>query len=178
MELDELIQGCITENRSCQQALFNRFANRMMTLCIRYCGNREDAQDVLQEGFIKLFDHIGDFRNQGPFEGWIRRIFVNTSLAHLRKSHVKYENASLDEVTAEPEDPTLIDHYAAQELLELVADLPAGYRIVFNLFALEGYSHKEIAGLLKITEATSRTQFFKARKALRAMLSHKEVTAL
>lgn len=178
MELDELIKGCISENRGCQQELFKRFAGRMMTLCIRYCGNREDAQDALQEGFIRVFDHIGEFRNQGAFEGWMRRIFVNASLAHLRKSHVKYENAQLEEIDAEPEDHSLTDHYAAQELLDLVAELPAGYRTVFNLFSIEGYNHKEIAGLLQITEATSRTQFFKARKALRAKLSRKEVTAL
>lgn len=176
MEFDELIKGCISENRSCQQELFKRFAGRMMTLCIRYCGNREDAQDVLQEGFIRVFDHISEFRNQGAFEGWIRRIFVNASLAHLRKSHIKNENAALDELDAEPEDHSLIDHFAAQELIDLVAELPAGYRLVFNLFTIEGYSHKEIAELLQVTEATSRTQFFKARKALRAKLSRKEVT--
>ncbi|MGB3076102.1 MAG: sigma-70 family RNA polymerase sigma factor [Chitinophagales bacterium] len=176
MELHELIKGCLSENRNCQQELFNLFAGRMMTLCIRYCGNRHDAEDALQEGFIKVFDHISEFRNEGAFEGWMRKIFVNTSLAHLRKSHVKYENSPLDQVDVEPEDHSLTDHYAAQELLDFITALPAGYRTVFNMFALEGYNHKEIATLLQITEATSRTQFFKARKALRAMISHKEVT--
>ncbi|MBX7108766.1 MAG: RNA polymerase sigma factor [Chitinophagales bacterium] len=148
----------------------------MMTLCIRYCGSRQDAEDVLQEGFISVFDHLAAFRNDGAFEAWMRRIFVNASLSHLRKSHIKYETASLETVESDAEDASLTGQFAARELLEIIASLPAGYRIVFNLFAVEGYSHREIAGMLQISEATSRTQFFKARKALRTKLSHKEVS--
>ena len=154
------------------------YAGKMMTLCIRYCGNREDARDALQEGFIHVYDHLNDYRGEGSFDGWIRKIFVNASLVHLRKSYVKYEKASIHEVDWEPEDHSLVDQYAATELLEYVAELPGGYRVVFNLFAIEGYTHREIARMLKISETTSRTQFFKARKVLRAKLSRQEATTL
>ena len=173
---DEIIEGCIREDRLCQQQLFNHYAGKMLSLCIRYCGNRASAEDVLQDGFIRVFDNLSSFRKEGSFDGWIRRIFVNTALTSLRKSWLKFENTPLETVHYEPEDNSLTDKYSVQNIHSHIAEMPPGYRTIFNLFAVEGYSHSEIAAMVGIAESTSRSQFFKARQMLRQKLNSQEVT--
>ncbi len=170
-EEDELIKRCVKNDRKAQKLIYDRYAPSMLSLCVRYVRSADVAQDVLQDGFVKVFTKISEFRFQGSFEGWLRRIFVTTSLELLRRNDVLSFADDLTQIERVDEFMhDVIDSISANEILKLVADLPEGYRTVFNLFAIEGYSHKEIASILKITETTSCTQFLRARKALQTKL--------
>ncbi|MDX9751479.1 MAG: sigma-70 family RNA polymerase sigma factor [Flavobacteriales bacterium] len=174
---DELVQGCLRSDPVAQEALYQRFARKMMSICMRYAKSRDQAQDMLQDGFVKVFQKMDRYRADGPLGGWIARTMVNTALDHLRRDR-PYDH-SLDLTEAEylhPEDSTVMSNMATDELLALVQALPDGYRAVFNLFAIEGYPHKEIAGMLGISENTSKSQFMKARAYLRKLLP-KELAA-
>ncbi|MEJ6491162.1 MAG: RNA polymerase sigma factor [Flavobacteriales bacterium] len=164
MNLDEIINNCKQGKHSAQQMLFDYLSPKMMTVCLRYLGNREEAEDVCQISFVKLFKNIHDFNKDGSFEGWVRRIFVNTSLDQIRKNKKTKYHMSVDDVgdKLENNDFTL-EQMAAEDILKLVKEMPTGYRTVFNMFAIEGYSHKEIADHLAITENTSKSQFKRAR---------------
>ena len=136
----------------------------MYPLCIRYIGDREAAEDILQEGFIKLFSRLRDFKGDGAFEGWARKIFVNTALMSLRKKDALKMSEELDAVRGMKDDlPTQNQNLGYKELMKLVMELPPGFRTVFNMYAIEGYSHKEISEMLGLTETTSRTQLSRAR---------------
>lgn len=150
-----------------QKELYALFAGRMYALCLRYVKSGEEAQDILQDGFVTVFTHIGQFRREGSLEGWIRRIMVNTALQHLRKTAGK-GFISLDEsYHNHPDDSSgVLPALQASELMKLVKGLPDGYRTIFNLYAIEGYSHKEIAGMLEISEGTSKSQLARARALL------------
>jgi RNA polymerase sigma factor (sigma-70 family) len=164
----ELVDGCLREERQVQELLFRRFAPRMKAVCMRYCQNQEDAEDALMETFVKVFDHIRTFSHQGALEGWIRRIAVNTSLNKIR-SRRQTETLEPELHDTEIGDDAL-NRLETIELLEMIGKLPEGYRMVFNMYAVEGYSHHEIAGMLGIEEVTSRTQLAKARRALQKMI--------
>lgn len=172
MDEIQLIDGCKRKEEKFQKALYDLYARKMMAVCMRYVNRREIAEDLLQEGFIKVFTAIETFNFAGSFEGWMRRIFVNTALEYLRKNDVLRETVDLEEpsVFLEPES-SVVDRLSADELMEVIAQLPAGFRTVFNMFAIEGYSHKEIADTLGITESTSRSQFTRAKKVLQKKLS-------
>ncbi|MCD8193321.1 MAG: sigma-70 family RNA polymerase sigma factor [Tannerellaceae bacterium] len=139
----------------------------MMGVCLRYVNDRETARDLLQDGFVKIFTSLGSYSGAGSFEGWMRKIFVNCALEYLRKSDVLRESTDLDH-TAElmQPDSSVIAKLSADELMKLVHELPSGFRTIFNLFAIEGYSHKEIGELLNITESTSRSQLTRAKQLL------------
>ena len=168
----QLINGCKRNEGKSQKTLYDLYARKMMAVCMRYVNRREVAEDILQEGFIKVFTSIGTYNFSGSFEGGIRRIFVNTALEYLRKNDVLRETVGLEDPGIFTEaDPSAIDRLSANELIEIIAQLPTGFRTVFNMFAIEGYSHKEIAETLGITESTSRSQFTRAKKLLQKKLS-------
>jgi len=168
---DELVQGCVKGDPIAQKALYERFARKMMSVCMRYASNRDQAKDMLQDGFMKVFQKVDHYRGDGPLGGWIARTMVNTALDHIRRN--KPYDHSLDLTEAEhlhQEDSHTVASMGADELLALVQALPTGYRTVFNLFAIEGFQHKEIAEKLGISENTSKSQFMKARAHLRKLL--------
>ena len=167
MTEQELIDRCQKHEPAAQHALYNAYARKMMAVCYRYGHDRETAQDLLQEGFLKVFTAIGSYAGKGSFEGWIRRIFINTALEHLRHPDVLKETADIDsEESLQEPDYSTLERLSVEELLEIVAELPGGFRTVFNLFVVEGYNHKEIGEMLGITESTSRSQLARARRWL------------
>ncbi len=167
---DELIKKCKAGERKAQEMLYKQFASKMLGVCLRYATGRMEAEDMLQNGFIKVFNKIGDYRFDGSFEGWIRRIMVHTSIEHYRKHH-KMVLSPIDEVYEQANDDHLpTSKLAAEELMALIQQLPAGYRIVFNLYAIEGYSHKEIAAIAGISEGTSKSQLSRARSILKEQI--------
>lgn len=162
----ELIEACVRHDSRAQKRLYDLYAARMLAVCVRYVGNRENAKDVLQEGFLTVFDKIGTYRGQGSFEGWMRRVFANESLMYIRRNDVlKYadEIESVPEGSLGLETETPLDRINARQLMDLVSQMPAGFRTVFNLYVLEGFSHQEIAETLGITEGSSRSQLSRGR---------------
>lgn len=153
-----------------QGLLYEKYANKMFAVCLRYTNTREEAEDVLQEAFIKIFDKISKFRREGSFEGWMRRIMVNTALRSWDKRAHKFEPATLDDIMEPVQGERVLDGMGVKDIMAMINKLPEGYRVVFNLFAIEGYSHKEIGELLNINESTSRSQFARARKNLMQMI--------
>lgn len=154
------------ESAQCQRDLYERFAGKMYAVCLRYARTREDAADILQDGFLKVFSKLGQFQFQGSFEGWIRRVIVNTALRAYQKQRYDFEHSGYERLPEHPVDPDAIAALSEDELMGLVRKLPDGYRAVFNLVAIEGYSHAEAAQLLGIQESTSRSQLTKARRQL------------
>ena len=168
---EQLVLGCVKGDPVAQKALYQQFSRKMMSVCMRYANNRDQAQDMLQDGFVKIFQKIDHYRGDGPLGGWISRTMVNTALDHIRRN--KPYDHSLDLTEAEhlhQEDEQVLTSMSTDELMDLIQALPAGYRTVFNLFAIEGYAHKEIADRLGISENTSKSQFMKARAYLRKLL--------
>lgn len=162
----ELIKGCIKHDPACQRLLFEQYAGRMMTVCLRYAKDAMEAEDMLQEGFIRIYNYIDQFKFEGSFEGWIRRVVVNTALKHLQKKRL-----SFTEINDNNQQTPRLESYAysnlgEEELMKLINQLPTGYRTIFNLNIIEGYSHEEIAKMLDIQPSTSRSQLVKARKML------------
>ena len=166
----DLIQGCLNGNRQMQEFLYKKFSPKMYGVCLRYAGNTEDANDILQEGFIKIFKNIGRFRSEGSFEGWIRRIFVNTSIEHFRKKVKLYNVTEVQENTIEDKELDALDLLDAKDIISIVNELSPGYKAVFNMHIIEGYSHKEIADILGITEGTSKSQLARAKGVLKKMV--------
>jgi RNA polymerase sigma-70 factor (ECF subfamily) len=165
----ELIKGCIKEEAVCQKGLFNRYASSLLGVCNRYARNKEDAEDILQDAFIKIFNKINEYKGEGSFEGWMRRVVVNTALKKYTLSRYTKE-ISVEEVRDNNEidfnDVPSFNHLTEKDLLALINRLPDGYRIVFNLYVIEGYQHDEIAHMLGIQPGTSRSQLVKARTLL------------
>ncbi len=175
MTEDELIDKCLRGDHRAQKALFDKFSGKMMSVCMRYAAEREQAEDVLQDGFVKIFGHLSKFKREGSFEGWIRRTMVNTSLDSLRKKRA----VTIDTDISEAEylagtDEKSLGKLRLEELMKLIHEMPTGYRTVFNMYAIEGYSHREIADELGITESTSKTQFRKARTYLMNIIGERE----
>jgi len=171
-----MLGGCLSNNAASQEALYSRFSPRMLGVCYRFAKNREDAEDMLQEGFIKIFSQIHQYRSEGALEGWIRRIIVHTCINLLKKN--KKFSDSLDISFAggvgvrEENIPSIMQ---AKEVVECIRLLPIGYRTVLNLYAIEGYSHKEIGGMLDIEESTSRSQYTRAKAMLEDVLVKKKI---
>ena len=162
----ELILGCLKNDRQCQKSIFEYYAGRMMTLCLRYARHNMEAEDILQDGFIKIFQNLDQYKFEGSFEGWMRRIFINIALKNIKKMSFKNELIGAEVVIEESEAPSVISSMSEQEILHAIQELPDGYKTVFNLNVIEGFSHKEISEMLNITESTSRSQLLKARREL------------
>ncbi len=167
---NDLIDGCLEGNPGLQRELYDRFASKMYGVCLRYAGNVNDANDLLQEGFIKVYNNLSKFRREGSFEGWIRRIFINTCIEQYRKKVKSYNITEAQENTVEDKDLDALDILDAKDMAKLIAELPAGYNTVFNLYVVEGFSHKEIADMLGISEGTSKSQLARAKGALKKLL--------
>lgn len=176
MDDNTLVVECVKGNAKAQKMLFDKFASKMMSVCMRYANDTMEAEDVLQEGFVKVFSKLPDFKMEGSLEGWIRRIMVNTSLDAIRKQKRHLGDTKLEDVEYKVTNlESANDQLMAEDLMKLVQALPDGYKVVFNLFAIEGYSHKEIADLLGVTENTSKSQYSRARAYLRTQLEKLEV---
>jgi RNA polymerase sigma factor (sigma-70 family) len=176
MSEEAILQGCLQNNAAAQKALYVKYSAKMLVVCYRYAHSREDAEDMLQEGLIKVFSQIHTFESRGSLEGWIRRIIVHTCINNLKKN--KRFNESVDLIHAnsvqirEDNIPSLIQ---AKEVVECIRVLPIGYRTVLNLYAIEGYSHREISTMLDIEESTSRSQYTRAKAMLEDILVRKNI---
>lgn len=166
MNDSDLIKGSIEGDPKMQQALYQKYAPKMYAVCLRYAGNNDDAQDLLQEGFIKVFRNLEKYRHEGSFEGWMRRIFVNTSIEQYRRKVHLNSISEQEERGIEDASVSVLDQLAERDIVQLVQELSPGYRAVFNLYVIEGYSHKEIAELLSISEGTSKSQLARAKSIL------------
>ena len=167
-----LIQECLKGKRKAQGELYRRYAAKMMGVCMRYSRNRDMAHDLLQEGFIKVFTNLNEYSGNGSFEGWMRKIFINCALEKIRRSKVFPLTFPTEETEQETSFPNALEEISAQEMLDLIHRLPPGYQTIFNLFAIEGFSHKEIGAMLRITEGTSRSQYARARYTLQQMIKN------
>ena len=173
----ELIKGCLDGERRCQETLYSRYARRMYAVCLRYARHELEAQDLMQEGFIRVFEKLPDFRQEGSFEGWIRRIMVHTSINQYRRKAFQQERFGLERMPEGEVAPDAVGRLGEEELMAMVASLPDGYRMVFNLYAIEGYDHAEIADLLGCGESTSRSQLAKARRLLQLKIEARSTPA-
>lgn len=171
-----IIAGCLQNDPSTQRELYNRYSPRMLSVCYRFAQNREDAEDMLQEGFIKVFTQVHTFQNKGSFEGWIRRIIVHTCINFLKKYKKFNENVDLAFAGyLAVKEETVPSIMQAKQVVECIRLLPIGYRTVLNLYAIEGYNHKEIAEMLEIEESTSRSQYTRAKAMLENVLIKKKI---
>jgi RNA polymerase sigma factor (sigma-70 family) len=169
----DLIQGCLAGDRKMQELLYQRFSPKMYAVCLRYSNSADDARDLLQEGFIKVFKNLEKFRSEGSFEGWIRRIFVNTSIEHFRRATTMQSVTEAHENTFEDKEWNAFDNLAEKDVIKMIRDLSPGYKQVFNMYVVEGYSHKEIGELLGISEGTSKSQLARAKMILQKMIRDK-----
>ncbi|AKP50093.1 RNA polymerase sigma factor [Cyclobacterium amurskyense] len=167
----ELIKGCLDGDRKSQRDLYDQFSSKFLSICLRYIKDQDLAQDVLVEGFMKIFQSLNTFRNEGSFEGWMKRIMVRQALQTLRKNKKLLMEVDWDDNDHISTPNLVFGNIEADELLKLVASLPVGYRTVFNLYAIEGYSHKEISELLGIAENTSKSQLSRARSLLQKQIA-------
>lgn len=171
MDDSVLVEKCINGDQRAQRELFEKFAPKMLGVCLRYASNSEQAEDVLQEGFIKVFTKLEAYSGKGSFEGWIRRIMVNTSLDQIRKNIKFQDNLAVEDVEYKlSTNAFILEGLASEDLLSMINEMPGGYKVVFNMFAIEGYSHKEIAKRLDISENTSKSQYSRARSYLKTKL--------
>jgi RNA polymerase sigma factor (sigma-70 family) len=166
-----ILAGCLRNNAASQEALYQRYSPKMLAVCYRFAKSKEDAEDMLQEGFIKVFSQIHQFRGDGSFEGWIRRIVVHSCINNLKKNKKFAESLDLIHATGYHTNVELIPSMVeAKQVVECIRMLPMGYKTVLNLYAVEGYSHKEISDMLDIEESTSRSQYTRAKNMLEAIL--------
>ncbi len=166
-----IIKGCIDGDRACQKVLYNYHSAKMLGVCMRYSKDRAEAEDMLQEGFLKVFQGINRFKNEGSFEGWIRRIMVFTAINMYKHRSRKFQEDLDKEHFDAPFDAEIIDKISAKEILVFVQQMPDGYRVVFNLYAIEGYTHKQISDVLGIAIGTSKSQYSRARQWMQQVLS-------
>lgn len=172
----DLIRGCIDGVRKYQESMYGIYAGKMYSVCLRYCNNSDDAQDVLQDGFVKIFKNLEKFRGEGSFEGWVRRIFVNTAIEHYRKKANLISISETVEVSREDDNFNSLDRLAEKDILNIIKKLSPGYRTVFNMYVIEGYSHKEIGELLNISEGTSKSQLARAKMILQKLVIEAKLT--
>jgi RNA polymerase sigma factor (sigma-70 family) len=167
----ELIAGCVQGDRKFQELLYHTYSSKMFSVCLRYANEYSAAEDLLQEGFVKVFKNIEKFRSEGSFEGWIRRIFVNNSIEHFRKKANLYVVQETEALTYEYYDDNALQKLMKEDLMKLIQSLSSGYRTIFNLYVIEGYSHKEIGEMLGVTEGTSKSQLARARYLLQKKIA-------
>jgi RNA polymerase sigma factor (sigma-70 family) len=172
----ELVEGCQAGKPFYQRALYQQYNRLMFGVCLRYADNHDDAKDILQDGFIKVFKHINSFKGKGSFEGWIRRIMVHTSIEHYRRNS-RYFMVDIKEAGDMEFDADALSSLSRNEILEIISELPAGYRTVFNLYVIEGYTHQEIAKMLGVSEGTSKSQLSRAKKILQEKLTKLNIRA-
>jgi RNA polymerase sigma factor (sigma-70 family) len=167
-EVNKIINGCLAGDRRDQELLYRRHASKLYAVCLQYSGNDEEARDILQEGFIKIFENLPSYKHEGSFEGWMRKITVNTALEKFRSKHNLYRVDDIDQIPELDAEPDTEDYAGleANDLLDIIRELPPKYRVVFNLYALEGYSHKEIGKMVNISEGTSKSNLSRARSIL------------
>lgn len=169
--LQQIIDSCSQNDRKAQKMLYEMYAGKMLAICMRYCGDYQTAQDLMHDGFINVFTNIKQYQNKGSFEGWMRKVMVNVSLNYYRQNKVVFEGdedaAAMISDTLQPDQ---LQQLSAKEILETIAQLPNEQRIIFNLFAIEGYTHTEIAEKLNIKETTVRSNYFRARLTLQKMI--------
>lgn len=171
MDEETLVKKCVSGNAKAQKTLFDTYAPKMMGVSLRYMRDVASAEDVLQNGFIKVFNNLNKFDNRGSLEGWIRRIVVNTALDEIRKNKKRQNDIDITESEyLSPQNDFILENLMAEDLMKLIQTLPEGYRTVFNLFAIEGYSHKEIADQLGVSENTSKSQYSRAKGFIRKLL--------
>lgn len=171
MNDETLVDKCVAGDPKGQQLLFDRFSPLMMGVVLRYINDKERANDVLQDAFIKVFKNISRFKKEGSLEGWVRRIVVNTALDQIRKNKKFQKNVEIDDISITlSRNSEAEEQLEAESLMQIIQQLPEGYRLVFNMYAIEGYSHKEIAEKLAITESTSKSQYSRAKSTLREVL--------
>lgn len=166
-----LLKSCRKGDPHAQKELFNLFSAKMYAVCYRYVRHSMEAEDILVTAFTKVFDRLHQFKGEGSFEGWVRRIVVNEALTSLRKNRTMYLETDLGQAEWELDYGHLSGNLEAEDLLRMINDLPPGYRVVFNMYAIDGYTHKEIAAHLGISENTSKSQLSRARTLLQKMLS-------
>ncbi len=166
--IEEIIKGCLKGSRRDQELLYRKHSARLYAVCLQYSGNDDEAKDILQEGFIKIFENLHSYKFEGSFEGWMRRIVVNTALEKYRSRNNLYKVEDIDQIAETEAEPDGEDYTGleAADLLEIIRELPPKYRMVFNLYALEGFSHKEISKMVNISEGTSKSNLSRARLIL------------
>lgn len=164
-EIKKIINGCLAGDRRDQELLYRRHVSKLYAVCLQYSGNDEEARDILQEGFIKIFENLNHYKYEGSFEGWMHRITVNTALEKFRCRHNLYRVDDIDTIGEQDADPDNHDYAGleAKDLMEIIRELSPKYRMVFNLYAIEGYSHKEISKMMNISEGTSKSNLSRAR---------------
>lgn len=175
MSEEELIKKCIANERQAQELLYRQHADKMYNVCLTYARDEDEACDILQEGFMKVFRNLDSYGFNGSFQGWIRRIMVNTALAFYQKRKKESENRSVYQSFIEPAIDNILDNLNAEELIRLVSQLPAKAGMVLKLFAIEGYEHREIAALMGISEGTSKSQLNRARFLLKEAIAKQKV---
>jgi RNA polymerase sigma-70 factor (ECF subfamily) len=176
MSDEQLAEECISNNHKAQKELYDRFAARMMGVCLRYTRTKEDAEDIMQEGFIKVFKKIDTWKRTGSLEGWMRKIMINIAIEQFRLRKDVWLLADLEtSFTDRFNENVIMEKMGVKELLNILREMPVGYRIIFNMFAIEGYSHKEIADQLNITEGTSKSQYARAKEYLQKALMTEKV---
>jgi RNA polymerase sigma-70 factor (ECF subfamily) len=167
----DIILDCIEGKRLAQKCLYDHFASKMLGVCMRYAKDRAEAEDMLQEGFIKVFQNITKFKNEGSFEGWIRRIMIFTAINWFKHRSRKFQEDLDQDGYDAPFEDDIVSKISAKEIVALVQQMPEGYRMVFNLYAVEGYTHKEISDLLGIAEGTSKSQYSRAKQYMQVALA-------
>ncbi|MCC9165815.1 RNA polymerase sigma factor [Pontibacter harenae] len=173
-EEDRLIEGCIAGERAMQRLLYDLYSKKMMMVCLRYAPTNFEAEDIMQEGFVKVFANVQNFKKDCPLEFWIRRIMINTALKHLRQKSLLTVSHEAEEAVNISSDSFSLSGFSMDELLSTIQSLAPRYRMVFNLYAIEGYNHKEIGEMLGISEGTSKSQYSRARAILQSMLSRQD----
>jgi RNA polymerase sigma factor (sigma-70 family) len=175
MDEESLISQCIKGNQRAQKLLFDSFSPKFFALCLRYMKSTDDAEDVLQEGMVKIFTKLPEYSGNGSFEGWMRRTIVNTCLDQIRKNQKLKFDVSIDQTEYKLSmNAFILEKMSANELIEEIKKMPPGYRVVFNMFAIEGYSHQEIAEKLGVKESTSKSQYLRARAYLKERISNRD----
>jgi len=173
-EHKEMIDACVKGDRLAQRNLYDLFSKRMYVVCLRYTKSQQEAEDVLQDSFIKIFNNLKNYRGESRLDYWIKRIIINTALNSQRKKLYMYPMVDIEDVHHVFDQSKTISNLQLEELLNIIRTLPTGCRTVFNLFAIEGYSHKEIAEMLEVSEGTSKSQFSRARKLLQEKIAEEE----
>jgi len=173
---DNIINACKCGDAHAQKLLYNRYAPTMFGICLRYASDYHTAEDILQDGFVKVFNNIKRFRNEGSFEGWVKRIFVNTAIEYYRKAARSFRFSPLSVVIEKSFNDVQFTSLERDELLKLIQQLPDGYRLVFNLYVIEGYTHDEISKQLNINLGTSKSQLARAKKYLRKLINNQRAS--